>query len=189
MNLNEHEQFDLMNVKFFSKPKVIHGGGPIRKVLNQYSNYLAGTYVYNECRMGQDNPVSETEATSLTIFIALFIERPTPFLEQFFEKIRALDYPKEKIHIFIHNVEESHSSLVEKYYYSFLDDEYSTVQVIDAKHGIQETDAREMAVRQCVESFCDYLFSVDSEAHLDNPDTLKELIMLNKSIIAPILLK
>jgi len=34
---------------------------------------------------------------------------------------------------------------------------------------------------------CGYYFSVDSEAHLDNPLTLKLLIEQNRAIVAPLL--
>jgi procollagen-lysine,2-oxoglutarate 5-dioxygenase, invertebrate len=33
----------------------------------------------------------------------VFIEQPTPFLDEFFQKLLNLEYPKDKIHLFIHN--------------------------------------------------------------------------------------
>ena len=35
--------------------------------------------------------------------MGLFIEQPTPFVKEWFEKVAALDYPKEKIDVLIHN--------------------------------------------------------------------------------------
>jgi hypothetical protein len=35
--------------------------------------------------------------------MALFIEVPTPFLREFFQKISDLAYPKKKISVLIHN--------------------------------------------------------------------------------------
>jgi len=37
------------------------------------------------------------------VYIAVFIEYPTPFLREYFEKILNLTYPKEKLAILIHN--------------------------------------------------------------------------------------
>ena len=37
------------------------------------------------------------------VTIGLFVENPTPFLREFFEKISKLNYPKSKISILIHN--------------------------------------------------------------------------------------
>lgn len=44
------------------------------------------------------------------IYIAVFIEYPTPFLREYFEKILNLNYPKTRLAMFIHN--QVRSSLV-----------------------------------------------------------------------------
>jgi len=38
-----------------------------------------------------------------TVLVAVFIEQPTPFLEEFLDKIYHIDYPKQKLHLFVHN--------------------------------------------------------------------------------------
>lgn len=35
--------------------------------------------------------------------IGVFIEQPTPFLPEFFQRLLALDYPKDKLRIYVHN--------------------------------------------------------------------------------------
>ena len=35
--------------------------------------------------------------------MGLFIEKPTPFLEEYLTKIAELDYPKEKMCLLVHN--------------------------------------------------------------------------------------
>jgi hypothetical protein len=37
------------------------------------------------------------------VYIAIFIEYPTPFLREYFEKIFNLTYPKNRLAVFIHN--------------------------------------------------------------------------------------
>jgi hypothetical protein len=37
------------------------------------------------------------------VYIGLFIEYPTPFLREYFEKIQKITYPKQRLGIFIHN--------------------------------------------------------------------------------------
>ena len=49
------------------------------------------------------------------IVIAIFIEKPIPFLEEFFARTAGLDYPKDKIDLFIHNAEEYHMNDVEDF--------------------------------------------------------------------------
>ena len=46
-----------------------------------------------------------------TIFMAIFIEYPTPFIEEFFEKIQQLSYPKFKIDLLLHKVVSLYSLL------------------------------------------------------------------------------
>ena len=38
-----------------------------------------------------------------SVTLALFVEVPTPFLEDVLERIYKLDYPKEKMHLWMHN--------------------------------------------------------------------------------------
>ena len=35
--------------------------------------------------------------------VGVFVENPTPFMEEFLHKFVGLKYPKEKIHLYIHN--------------------------------------------------------------------------------------
>ena len=35
--------------------------------------------------------------------VGVFIEQPTPFFEEFLAKLHGLNYPKDKVHLFIHN--------------------------------------------------------------------------------------
>lgn len=35
--------------------------------------------------------------------IGVFIEQPTPFLPEFFQRLLTLDYPKDKLKLFVHN--------------------------------------------------------------------------------------
>lgn len=38
------------------------------------------------------------------MLVALFIERPTPFLEEFFEGVASQNYPKSRIDLYVHNL-------------------------------------------------------------------------------------
>lgn len=41
------------------------------------------------------------------VYIGLFIEFPTPFLREYFEKIQKITYPKQRLGIFVHNLVSS----------------------------------------------------------------------------------
>ena len=75
------------------------------------------------------------------VMIAIFIEKPTPFIEEFFQKIENLDYDKDKITMFIHNNIEYHEEDIE----NFLDEhkvKYKSVDYITVKDSVKEWHAR-----------------------------------------------
>lgn len=37
------------------------------------------------------------------MLVGVFIEQPTPFLPEFFQRLLTLDYPKDKLKVFVHN--------------------------------------------------------------------------------------
>lgn len=41
--------------------------------------------------------------------VGVFIEQPTPFLPEFFQRLLTLDYPKDKLKVFVHNNVSVHS--------------------------------------------------------------------------------
>jgi procollagen-lysine,2-oxoglutarate 5-dioxygenase len=46
----------------------------------------------------------------------------------------------------------------------------------------QEWHAREAGIKKCVDLKCDYYFSVDADAHLDNPLAIQLLVVVNTDI-------
>ena len=43
------------------------------------------------------------EADYPTVLVAMFVEYPTPFIREYFQRVANFDYPKSKIQIYIHN--------------------------------------------------------------------------------------
>lgn len=73
-------------------------------LLSNFGGYIAGAFKHKECQLCDENLLAEIEETALpTVAIAVFVEKPMPFLEEFFESILALEYPKSKLSLFIHN--------------------------------------------------------------------------------------
>lgn len=95
----------LKNVVMHTRPLIIHGNGPSKIYLNNFANYLAKAYHPVEgcrhCKLGELNLQSLKELP--VVMIAIFVEDPTPFLEEQLRKVHKIDYPKNRIHLFIHN--------------------------------------------------------------------------------------
>lgn len=119
--------------------------------------------------------------------LGIFIEEPTPFLEHFFADTLQLNYPLDRIHLYIHNSIEYHDRQID----DFVDrhgPEYASSQVLKSyKDNINEWQARNGALQRCRELNCDYYFSLDSIARLELQDTLRILIEVNRTIVAPML--
>ena len=106
---NEKEPY-LQNVIYDTTPLVVHGNGPTNMALNNLGNYLAQAWnTEDQCTAcWEDNLVFKEMPEVPQVVMAIFIEKPTPFLEEFFGKIANLNYPKDKIDLFIHNTLEYH---------------------------------------------------------------------------------
>lgn len=184
--INKDGETKLLNKKYASSPVIVHGNGPSKIALNNFGNYLAGAFVDGECVTCTEDNIPEEKLKQSNVLIALFIEKPTPFLEEFLDKIVALNYPKEQIHIFIHNNVEYHAKLADEFIDRAKNEKYVSVKGINFKDGISEATARELAVNRCLTKKCDYLFVIDAEVQLENEDTLIELISFNRTVLAPV---
>ncbi|KAK7094083.1 procollagen-lysine,2-oxoglutarate 5-dioxygenase 1-like [Littorina saxatilis] len=180
----------LYNVLTGTSPIVIHGNGPIKVEFNRLANYLADGWTTSAgCLSCKEDTIvlrGLKREDYPTLLLGLFLEQPTPFIREFFQHIAALNYPKDRIDLYIHNKEVYH----DKHVTAFLDEhreEYQSVTYISPSDNVGETMGRNWAIEECVKKNCQYYFTVDALAHLTDPDVLIELIQQNRSLIAPLL--
>ncbi|KAL3280590.1 hypothetical protein HHI36_003822 [Cryptolaemus montrouzieri] len=189
----EAEKYKLKNVVTHTEPMILHGNGPSKRTsLNYIGNYLPNAWNSKDgciyCKIGQFELSQIKEEELPLVLLALFIEFPTPFLEEQLLKVASLKYPKNRIHIFVHNSVKYHIDHVSTFVDAYTP-EYLSVKEAKPDDGITEWAARDLALDHCVSTKCDYLFVVDSVAHLDNPHTLKLLIEQNRTVVAPIMVR
>lgn len=95
------------NIVTGTKPMVLHGNGRAKITLNSFSNYLFGSWNFEEgcvhCKLGQFDLETKDPEQYPVVLLAVFIEQATPFLEEQLQKLHALDYPRQKIHVLVHN--------------------------------------------------------------------------------------
>nr|CAD7570779.1 unnamed protein product [Timema californicum] len=175
----------LQNTAYNTVPLVVHGNGRSKMVLNTLGNYLAKSWNSEDgCLSCWDDSIlleDKHPSTYPVVLIAVFIEQATPFLEEFLAKLNKLEYPKDKIHFFVHNAVKYHSKLVEEFL-SEHGKSYRSVKRINPEDNIEEWLARNLAIEQCLTKNCEYYFNVDGEAHLDNPHALRLLIEQNRYV-------
>ncbi|XP_042209102.1 procollagen-lysine,2-oxoglutarate 5-dioxygenase 1-like isoform X2 [Homarus americanus] len=182
----------LQNTLYNTVPVVIRGNGHTNLVLHTLGSYLARSWNPEDgCRSCWDDMLSledkkEEELPKVTL--AVFVEKATPFMEEFLDKINSLLYPTSRIDLFVHNVEEYHEEMINGWI-EVVGEEFASVKYIKREEKVKEWHARNTAVDYCIERGCAYLLMVDSEAHLDNPFIVKLLIEQNREVVAPMMIR
>ncbi|KAM4694589.1 procollagen-lysine,2-oxoglutarate 5-dioxygenase 2 isoform 2-T2 [Discoglossus pictus] len=177
------------NTQYDTLPILIHGNGPTKIQLNYFGNYIPNIWA-PKTGCGTCN-VDVIDLSALSdypkVTVGIFIEQATPFLPEFFNRLLALDYPKEKMDIFIHNGEVYHEKHIQKFWEQ-AKNAYRIIKVVGPEETITQADARNMGLDICRQNEdCDYYFSVDADVVITNTNTLKILIEQNRKILAPLL--
>ncbi|TTH08281.1 Procollagen-lysine,2-oxoglutarate 5-dioxygenase 1 [Bagarius yarrelli] len=181
------------NVLYDTLPVIVHGNGPTKLQINYLGNYIPKVWTFETgCTVCQEDlrPLSGLKESEYPgVVIGIFIQQPTPFLTVFFERLLSLQYPKNRLKLFIYNQESHH----EQHVYAFLlnhEAEYQGVKIIGPDEGVDPITSRNIGFDMCREdSDCEYFFSMDADVVLKNDNALKILIELNKPFIAPMMSK
>uniref|UniRef100_A0A3Q0RD25 Procollagen-lysine,2-oxoglutarate 5-dioxygenase 1 n=1 Tax=Amphilophus citrinellus TaxID=61819 RepID=A0A3Q0RD25_AMPCI len=187
----EDERVRARNVLFDTLPVVIHGNGPTKLQINYLGNYIPRTWTFETgCTVCHEDLRSLTalkESEYPLVVIGIFIQQPTPFVTVFFERLLKLQYPKNKLKLFIYNQEAHHVRQV----HSFVQDHgslYEDVKLVEPEEEMDGGASRNLGFDLCrKDPDCEYFFSVDIEVVLKNKNTLKILIAQNLPIVAPMI--
>lgn len=137
-----------------------------------------------------------------TVLIAILARNKAHFLPRFLECIKSLDYNKKLITLYINtNNNDDNTQEVLERWVEANGDQYSGV-IFEKHHvqSLQQTDPhdwtpvrfkvlgtiRNQSMQKAKDAHCDYYFIVDCDNFI-TPCTLKELLLKNKPIIAPML--
>uniref|UniRef100_A0AAY4E7C8 procollagen-lysine 5-dioxygenase n=1 Tax=Denticeps clupeoides TaxID=299321 RepID=A0AAY4E7C8_9TELE len=179
------------NTMYDTLPVVIHGNINTKIYLNHLANYIPNAWNYEHgCGNCDQNMVDLSQVNVSQEFpvvtVGIFIEQPTPFVPEFFQRLFELDYPKDKLNVFVHNNVINH----ERHIQMFWDENksvFKSFKVVGPEENLSQGEARNMGMDLCrKDSSCDYYFSIDSDVQLTNRQTLKLLIEQNRKIIGPL---
>uniref|UniRef100_A0A8C4EKI6 procollagen-lysine 5-dioxygenase n=1 Tax=Dicentrarchus labrax TaxID=13489 RepID=A0A8C4EKI6_DICLA len=162
------------NTVYDSLPVVVHGNGNTKMYLNYMANYVPNTWNYEHgCSHCDDDEYPN-------VLVGVFIEQPTPFLPEFFQRLLTLDYPKDKLKVFVHN------NHIQKFWEENRN-VFNSFKVVGPEENLSQGEARNMGMDLCrKDTTCAYYFSIDSDVMLTNRQTLKLLIEQNRKIIGPL---
>ncbi|KAH3821107.1 procollagen-lysine,2-oxoglutarate 5-dioxygenase 1-like isoform X1 [Dreissena polymorpha] len=180
----------LYNVKTGTVPIVIHGNGPIKPEFNRLANYLADSWTLGSgCLSCEEDTISlqgMKDEDHPLLMIGLFVERPMPFLREFFQHVSALDYPKSRISLYMHNSVELHQRELKSFLLKH-GQEYESLHIINPSEQVSEVEARNAAIEKCIKKSCQYYLNIDGDVHLENSGGLKLLMQQNRSVLAPMI--
>ncbi|XP_076023087.1 procollagen-lysine,2-oxoglutarate 5-dioxygenase 1 [Genypterus blacodes] len=179
------------NVLYDTLPVIIHGNGPTKLQINYLGNYIPNVWTFETgctvCSEALQPLKTLKESEYPSVVIGIFIQQPTPFVTVFFDRLLRLQYPKNRLKLFIYNHETHH----ERHISSFLQDHgslYQDVKHIGPEEKMDAAGSRNLCLDMCRKDHdCEYFFSLDIEVVLKNEDTLKILIEQNLPIVAPMI--
>ncbi|XP_054893141.1 procollagen-lysine,2-oxoglutarate 5-dioxygenase 2 isoform X2 [Poeciliopsis prolifica] len=176
------------NTAYNSLPVVVHGNGNTKMYLNYLGNYVPNAWNYEQgCSHCDDDLLDLSQLHEYPdVLVGVFIEQPTPFLPEFFQRLLTLDYPKDKLKLFVHNNEVYHEKHIQRFWEENRD-VFKSFKVVGPEENLSQGEARNMGMDLCrKDASCGYYFSIDSDVMLTNQQTLKLLIEQNRKVIGPL---
>ena len=171
---DEEGQAQVFHKSYNTHPVVIHGNGPSKIYLNHLENYVAGGYNKRTgCQKCQIEVKGEMKDYP-TITLAVIIGKAVPYVEEFFEKVAELNFPKNNIDLFIYNNQKRNAEEVEGFVKRH-GKEYRSVLVRGLDSGICEYSARNEAFHHALLQKSNFIFTIDPDIHL-NSDALTKII-------------
>uniref|UniRef100_A0A3P9D1Q9 procollagen-lysine 5-dioxygenase n=1 Tax=Maylandia zebra TaxID=106582 RepID=A0A3P9D1Q9_9CICH len=141
------------NTAYDSLPVVVHGNGNTKMYLNYLANYVPNAWNYEHgCSHCDDDVVDFSQLKVVSnVLVGVFIEQPTPFLPEFFQRLLTLDYPKDKLKLFVHNNVLGREQNV-----------LNSFKVVGPEENLSQGEPGIWDLcRQ--DATCDYYFSIDSD--------------------------
>ncbi|XP_056155330.1 procollagen-lysine,2-oxoglutarate 5-dioxygenase 2 isoform X2 [Lampris incognitus] len=176
------------NSLYDTLPVVVHGNGNTKIYLNYLGNYIPNVWNYERgCSNCDENMVDLSQLKDYpNVLVGVFIEQPSPFLMEFFQRLLTLEYPKDKLKLFVHNNEVYHERHIQRFWEENRN-VFGSFKVVGPEENLSQGEARNMGMDLCrKDAKCDYYFSIDSDVMLTNQQTLKSLIEQNRKIIGPL---
>ena len=177
----------LENTNFLTYPSVVHGNGPSKLDLNAFANYLAKTF-NGKCLICEENRIELYEKYLPIITLAVIVPSPVPFFDMFLEKISNLNYPKKQMHLYVYSGNAFHDDVAKSYVRKY-EKKYLSAKIVLSSDEIDERRGRQLALQQAKLKESDYIFFVDADTHIDDPEVLRELLIYNKQFIGPVVTK
>jgi hypothetical protein len=162
------------------KPCMVHANGPswVKKYLKEKSFYMFGEY---DGELGSINLITKSHLpTNKTIYLANFLQHKVSDINQVFDHIRYLDYPKENIilHLVYSNDEQLYK--IEK----FVSKYGKLYKEVHVTMNANVTESHKMVMLSAKDK-CDFLVMMDCNYIFRNNKSLQILIEKDLDLLSP----
>ncbi|CAJ0581474.1 unnamed protein product, partial [Mesorhabditis spiculigera] len=154
------------NANYNTHPVVIHGNGPSKRHLDYLANYIGQRWNgQTGCGFCGDRSHLNLEETPKEdyplVTLAIFIAKPIPFTEEFFQAIFDLDYPKDKLALYIYNSQPQNIKMV----FDIFEKEGPAYYTKKISNGADRTEreAREIAIQFHQQTGSKFFFTIDAD--------------------------
>ncbi|VDL91803.1 unnamed protein product [Schistocephalus solidus] len=159
--------------------------------LNSLGNYIARAWSPETgCQICDEDTLDLSllpKSMYPIIQMSIFVARPTPFLDRFFQRIAALTYPKDRIHLITHCPVRGQKKYVDTFLQKHAS-QYRSVEELDGDKYYQLNSGFTLATTKCLEKEeCWYFFLVESTAQFTEPEAIERLVSTNRGIVAPMM--
>jgi len=181
-DVEQDEDGRFVNKVFNTKPCVIHANGPswVKKFLKEKSFYMFGEYDGN---LGSINLITKMHLpTDKKIYFSVFLHQDLNDINQVFDHIRFLDYPKKNMIVHLVYDKEEDLYKIDKFISKY-GNEYN--EVIVTKNGVM-MDSRKAIIYSAIGK-CDFLFMLDSNYIFRNNKSIQLLVEKDLGLLAPMI--
>lgn len=181
-DVSQDENGRFVNTLSGNKPCVIHANGPswVKKFLKEKSFYMFGEY---DGSLGSINLITKTHLpTDKKIYLSVFLQQGLKDIDQVFDHIRFLSYPKENIILHIVYYKEEDLFKIQRFVNRY-GKNYKEVLVTRNESFL---DSRRY-VSMNAKDKCDFLFLIDSNHIFRNNKSIQLLIEKNVDFITPMI--
>jgi hypothetical protein len=181
-DIEQDEEGRFVNLTTGEKPCMVHANGPswVKKYLKEKSFYMFGEY---DGESGSINLLTKTYLpTDKIIYLANFIQHPVSDINQVFDHIRYLDYPKKNIILHLIYSDEDQLYKIQKFVTKY-GKEYKEV-IVTMNSNV--TESHKMVILSAKDK-CDFLFMMDCNYIFRNNRSIQLLIEKDLDIIAPMI--
>lgn len=181
-DVEQDEDGRFVNLVTNEKPCMVHANGPswVKKYLKEKSFYMFGEY---DGGLGSINLITKSFLpTDKIIYLSNFLQHNLNDINQVFDHLRYLDYPKKNIILHLIYSDEDQLYKIQKFITKFGSEYKEVIITMNSNY----TESRKM-VMLSAQNKCDFLVMMDSNYIFRNNKSIQLLIEKDLDIIAPMI--